>query len=133
MNDVEKIWIADGAIHIRCVDGSKAVEYIDDYPRLKYASTEQLQNYETDKFGIHWPELNEDLEFESFFEKKDRSPLYLLFSSHPELNASAVARRLGFSQSLFAQYISGSKKPSAERMHQIIECIHAIGTELMKV
>ena len=133
MERVEKIWIADGAIHIRCVDGSEAMEYIDDYTRLKYASLEQLQKYEADKFGIHWPELDEDLEFESFFDKKDRSPLYLLFSSHPELNASAVARRLGFSQSLFAQYISGTKKPSDARMQQIIECIHSIGADLMKV
>ena len=133
MNDVEKIWIADRAIHIRCVDGSEAIEYIDDYPRLKYASTEQLQNYEAEEYGIHWPELDEDLEFESLFRKKDKSPLYLLFSSHPELNASAVARRLGFSQSLFAQYISGTKKPSADRMNQIIECIHSIGAELLEI
>ena len=42
MERVEKIWIADGAIHIRCVDGSEAMEYIDDYTRLKYASLEQL-------------------------------------------------------------------------------------------
>ena len=50
--------------------------------------------------------------------------------AHPELNASAIARRLGLSQSLFAQYISGSKKPSAARYKEIIEAIRAIGREL---
>ena len=53
--------------------------------------------------------------------------------AHPELNASAIARRMGISQSLFAQYISGAKKPSAERLNQIFATIRAIGQELMVV
>ena len=133
MKTVTRIWIADRAIHIKCADGSEARESLDDYPRLKFASTEQLQNYEANEFGIHWPDLDEDMEFESFFVKKEKSALYILFSSHPELNASAVARRLGFSQSLFAQYISGAKKPSDARMQQIIDCIHTIGAELQGI
>ena len=51
--------------------------------------------------------------------------------SHPELNASAIARRLGMSQSLFAQYISGTKKPSQERVNLILETIKNIGRELV--
>ena len=39
---------------------------------------------------------------------------------HPELNASAVARRMGISQSLMSQYISGIKKPSQERELSLI-------------
>ena len=50
---------------------------------------------------------------------------------HPELNASAVARRLGIRQSLLAQYISGTKKPSEERLHAIENIIHKIGKELV--
>lgn len=42
--------------------------------------------------------------------EKPSNPLYDVFIDHPELNASAIARRLGISQSLFAQYISGTKK-----------------------
>ena len=45
-------------------------------------------------------------------------------------NASAIARRLGISQSLFAQYVSGSKKPSTIRYREIIETIRSIGREL---
>ncbi len=78
-------------------------------------------NYTTDKYGIHWPEIDEDLSFEGFFYPKDRSTLYRVFTAHPELNASAVARRMGISQSLFAQYISGAKTPSKARLTQIYE------------
>lgn len=41
--------------------------------------------------------------------------LYNFLMRHPELNASAIARRLGISQNLFAQYISGKKRPSTEQ------------------
>ena len=44
-------------------------------------------------------------------DKKEETFLYRIFISHPELNASAVARRMGISQSLMSQYISGIKKP----------------------
>ena len=59
--------------------------------------------------------------------------IYLLFLSHPELNASAVSRRLGINQSLMAQYINGTKKPSKERERQILEEISKIGKELQAV
>ena len=49
-------------------------------------------------------------------DKKEETFLYRIFISHPELNASAVARRMGISQSLMSQYISGIKKPSQERV-----------------
>ena len=52
---------------------------------------------------------------------------------HPELNASAIARRLGISQSLFAQYISGAKKPSEKRMREIMDTMRAIGRELAEL
>lgn len=44
-------------------------------------------------------------------DKKEETFLYRIFISHPELNASAVARRMGISQSLMSQYISGIKSP----------------------
>jgi len=65
--------------------------------------------------------------------EKNATPLCRLFIMHPELNASAIARRLRMSQSLFAQYISGTKKPSAERERMILDEIKAIGWELITV
>lgn len=133
MKTIEKIWQTKTAIWIRTTDGAEAYENFADYPRLKNATEDQKAQFETDDFGIHWPALDEDLSFEGFFASKQSTPLYQLFMDHPELNASAIARRMGMKQSLLAAYISGTKKPSDERMTEILETIHRIGEEICKV
>lgn len=133
MEKVIKIRLTDSEIWIQTKDGKTASEMFVDYPRLKYATQEQRNNYTTDDFGIHWEELNEDLSFEGFFQKKNESLLYRLFMEHPELNASAIARRMGISQSLFAQYISGIKKPSEKRLNEILTTMQEVGKELMSI
>ena len=130
---IEKIWLTNTAIWIRTDDGRQACELFADYPRLKEASMEQLVNYDVDDFGIHWEDLDEDLSFEGFFDKQEQTPLYKLFMSHPELNVSALARRMGISQSLMAQYISGKKKASKTRMNLIFDTIREVGKELEAV
>ena len=130
---IEKIWLTQTAVWIRTEDGREACELFEYYPRLKNASVEQLCNYDYDEFGIHWEVLDEDLSFEGFFDKQEPSPLYKLFMSHPDLNVSALARRMGISQSLMAQYISGKKKASKARMEMIIDTIHTVGQELVAV
>ncbi|MDE6871584.1 MAG: DUF2442 domain-containing protein [Bacteroidales bacterium] len=133
MRTIEKIWLTESEIWIRTADGNEACERFADYPRLRDASLEQREAYTVDAFGISWPELDEDLSFDGFFAQKSDSYLYRLFMSHPELNASAVARKLGISQSLFAQYVSGAKKPSAKRMNEIISSMREIGRELANI
>lgn len=133
MEKVIKIWLTDSEIWIQTEDGKTASEKFVDYPRLRYATLEQRKNYTTDDFGIHWEELDEDLSFEGFFQKKNDSLLYKLFMEHPELNASAIARRMGISQSLFAQYISGIKKPSGKRLNEILTTMQEVGRELMSI
>lgn len=133
MEKVIKIRLTDSEIWIQTKDGKTASEMFVDYPRLKYATQEQRNNYTTDDFGIHWEELNEDLSFEGFFQKKNESLLYRLFMEHPELNASAIARRMGISQSLFAQYISGIKKPSEKRLNEILTIMQEVGREPMSI
>lgn len=133
MSTIEKIWLTADAIWILTADGKEACEYFADYPRLKYATPEQRANFQADAFGISWPDLDEDLSFEGFLKTKPRTDLYRLFTAHPELNASAIARRMGISQSLFAQYVSGVKKPSEERLKEIYSTIHAIGQELLSI
>ncbi len=131
--NIEKIWITDDAIWIRTAEGKEAREKFADYPRLRNASQEQRLDFTSDKFGIHWEDLDEDLSFEGFFLKPQPTKLYLLFIAHPELNVSALARRMGISQSLMAQYISGKKKPSETRLNMILENIREVGKELMAV
>ncbi len=133
MIDIEKVWITDTAVYIRTVDGREACENFSDYPRLRYATQLQRENYIVDSFGIHWADIDEDLSFDGFFKTKNSSQLYELFMSHPEINASAVARRIGISQSLLAQYISGSKRPSKERLELIKDEIRLIGKELISI
>ena len=130
--EIEKIWLTKEAVWIRTGDGHEACERFEDYPRLKSASAKQRANYEADEYGIHWPELDEDLSFEGFFHEKSRTELYRFFETHPELNASAIARRMGISQSLFAQYISGIKTPSSQRLNQIHSTLQRIGKELLE-
>ena len=133
MLTIEKIWITDDAVWIRTTDGREACEFFADYPRLNYATAIQRANYKADEFGINWPDIDEDLSFEGFFHQKPHSELYRIFTAHPELNASAIARRMGISQSLFAQYISGVKKPSKARLMEILSTLHTIGKELMQI
>lgn len=128
---VDKVWLTDTAICIRTSDGREASEQFADVQRLNRATPEQRSNYKVTPYGIYWPELDENLSFEVFFIEKQNNVLYDLFIAHPELNASAIARRLGMSQSLFAQYISGTKKPSQERVNLILETIKNIGRELV--
>ena len=130
---IEKVWLTDTAVWIRTDDGKEACERFADYPRLRNATMEQLVDYATDEFGIHWEDLDEDLSFEGFFDKQKPTSLYELFMAHPELNVSALARRIGISQSLMAQYISGKKNASNERMALILDTIHAVGRELASV
>ena len=49
------------------------------------------------------------------------------------INAAAVGRRLGISQSLMAQYINGTKKPSKERERMIMDEIANIASELHQI
>lgn len=131
MDKIIKVWTTETEIWVEREDGVQGFERFADYPRLRGATSKERNAYEVLPYGLHWEALDEDLSFEGFLNKKEHTPLYRFFMHHPELNASAIARRLGISQSLFAQYISGKKRPSAEREKQIVEQIQLIGAELM--
>lgn len=131
---ITKIWFADNRIYGQTDDGRTLWQSLLYYKRLLYASDAQRGEYEIDDEGIHWAELNEDVSFESFeYDDPEPTGIARVFLSHPELNASAVGRRLGISQSLIAQYINGTKKPSAERTRLILLEIRKIGMELLGV
>ena len=101
---------------------------------MKNATDGQRNDYELGHFGIHWEEIDEDISYESFeYENPEPAGISRIFLTHPELNASAVARRLEIQQSLLAQYIRGLKKPSAEREQMILETIREIGSELCEL
>ena len=130
---INKIWFADGRIYGQSDDGRTLWQSLLYYKRLLNATEEQRNRYEINAFGIRWEELDEDISFESFeYDNPEPTGISRVFLSHPELNAAAVGRRLGISQSLMAQYINGTKKPSKEREHVILNEIATIGRELEK-
>ena len=130
----KRVWFDGERIYIETDDGRTLWQSVLYYQRLKNATEEQRNDYELGHFGIHWEEIDEDISYESFeYENPEPVGISRIFLTHPELNASAVARRLGIQQSLLAQYIRGLKKPSAERERKILETIREIGTELSAV
>ena len=134
--NIRKLWFADDRIYIQTTEGEELYQSIYFYPRLLHASPEQLADCELWDDGIHWETLDEDISFESFRypETKQVEPgLQKAFLTNPELDVSAVARRVGIRQSLLVSYIKGIKAPSNERKTQILNAIHAIGKSLLNV
>jgi hypothetical protein len=132
--NVNKLWFDDGKIFIRTDDGRELWQSLLWYPRLLHASLEQCQNYEIGNTGIRWEEIDEDMSFDSFlYEDPEPIGVAKIFRKYPELNVSAVSRRMGMKQSLLAAYISGHKKPSKERENEILSVIKQIGKELQEV
>ena len=131
---ISKIWFADDLIYGLTDDGRELWQSLLYYKRLRNATDEERANYEMDDEGIHWYDLDEDVSFESFeYDDPEPTGISRIFLSHPELNASAVGRRLGISQSLMAQYINGTKKPSKERERLIMDEIILISQELQRI
>ncbi len=128
-----KIWFADNRIYGETDDGRTLFQSLLYYKRLLNATDEQRNNYRISRMGIHWEELDEDVSFESFeYDNPEPVGIAKFFLSHPEINVSAIARRLGLQQSLLASYINGTKKPSKEREELIMAEVRALGAELMQ-
>ena len=67
---INAIWFQDGSICIRMASGDARSLPLKWFPRLLNASQAKREQFELSPFGIHWPELDEDLSFEGFFTYK---------------------------------------------------------------
>ena len=65
--EVNRVWLDDYAVWVELIDGRRAKEDFADYSRLSTSTPSQRKNFRLSHFGIHWPELDEDLSFEGFF------------------------------------------------------------------
>ena len=65
---------------------------------------------------------------EEFFKKEN--PIKWVFEQYPELNAGQIAKAMGINESLFRNYINGSKRPSASRVMDIENFLQNLGKEL---
>jgi len=134
-----RVWFSDDKISIETKNGIKKSHPLRWFPRLEKATMEQRNKFELSHFGIHWPELDEDLSFEGFFTfNKDeieaqKTEIQKVFARFPELNITELARRVGISPTLMRHYACNVKQPSPERTKQIIEVLHQVGRELLAV
>lgn len=55
---------SDGYIRVTMESGVEIKFPIEKNPRLKKGSPEQLNHIDISPYGLHWPELDEDLSFE---------------------------------------------------------------------
>lgn len=126
-----EVWFEGEHIYIKTDDGRTLWQSMLYYQRLMNATPEQRANYELEAFGIHWEEIDEDVSYESFeYDNPEPTGISRIFLLHPEINASAIAHRMGIQQSLLAQYIRGMKKPSKEREQLILDALREVGHEL---
>lgn len=133
-NRITKIWFDDNKIYGLTDDGRTRWQSLLYYSRLQSATDSQRLNYHIGAFGIHWPDVDEDISFESFeYDNPEPKGISKLLLSIPELNLSALSRRLGIQQSLLAAYKNGTKTPSKERERLIINEIHKIGRALQDI
>lgn len=68
--EVSKIWFDNDNIFLKTQEGEEKSMPLKWFPRLEKASKKQRENFELSAFGIHWPELDEDLSYEGFFKFK---------------------------------------------------------------
>lgn len=131
---ITKIWFDDGRIYGQTDDGRTLWQSLLYYRRLLTASDEERNEYTINSFGIRWEKLDEDTSFESFeYDNPEPTGISKTLLSHPELDLSAVAHRMGIRQSLLVAYANGTKKPSKERCDEILQTIRTIGKELAAV
>lgn len=57
----KSVTFTEGELVVQLVDGSRIATPLEWYPKLKNASEEERNNFEIQRMGIHWPDLNEDL------------------------------------------------------------------------
>ena len=61
-------WHKEGRIYVRLADGRELNFPISTMPLLRGATHKQLGNIEISPYGLHWPELDEDLSVQGILE-----------------------------------------------------------------
>ncbi|MBR6962402.1 MAG: DUF2442 domain-containing protein [Prevotella sp.] len=64
---IKKVWVDSTHVYAETTDGIRASYAFADWPRLANATDEQRRGFHLSCFGIHWPQIDEDLSFEGMF------------------------------------------------------------------
>lgn len=134
MMKICKVWFENDRIYVLTDNGRTMWQSLLYYRRLREATDEQRADCEIDDEGIHWERLDEDVSLESFgYDNPEPEGVSRLFLTHPELNESAIARRLGIDRNVMRQYVSGMSKPSPVTEQLIFNEVRRVGSELASV
>ena len=63
MYSADKVWVDDELIVVRLDDGRIIGCPKVWFPKIMAASSDQLDSYKLSPYGVHWPELDEDISF----------------------------------------------------------------------
>ena len=78
---IVKVWVDSSHVYAETADGIRASYAFSEWPRLANATDAQRRDFCLSYFGIHWPQIDEDLSFEGMFRDNN-----LVDTSHNESN-----------------------------------------------
>lgn len=64
---IETVWVDTERVYAKTKDGLVASYRFADWERLRNATREQREDFYLTYYGIHWPQIDEDLSFEGMF------------------------------------------------------------------
>lgn len=65
--EIARVWTDATHVYAETKNGKRASYAFSEWPRLANATDEQRQDFHLSFFGIHWPQIDEDLCFEGMF------------------------------------------------------------------
>lgn len=135
--DVAKVWVDDTNVHIQTKKGAIKSLPIAGFRLLSKATPEQRQLFEVGKYGIHWPEIDEDLSFEGFFSKDELNIAAKLEPIIQYISISYIATRFfGKSRAWLHNKLNGNLsngKPSSftpEELEKLKNALDVIANEI---
>lgn len=64
---INKVWVDDKNVWAEAQNGWKASYPFSRWKKLAQANPQQRKDFVLSRYGIHWPEIDEDLCFEGLF------------------------------------------------------------------
>lgn len=140
---LRKLWFDDKCVCIETDTGKIGRLPLNDFPKLRFATKEQRDAYELSPFGIHWPQLDEDLSYEGFFDyvPSPRSEVRRKLGELPDIcNMGYIAQRyFGKTRQWLYQRLNGNivnGKPAQftkEEIKILNEALQDIGRKISSI
>lgn len=134
MKPIKEIWFDERFLYGKDEDGKVYRQSLLWYDSLRKASDSHRCDYHIGFEGIHWPELDVDVSFDSFA-YKDAEPTAFqeFFLTHKEINMAGFSEYVGINPTLLRNYINGFKHPSVARLKEIQNALKSLAETYSKV